>query len=296
MILVVLAASYGVTKRWVDARQSTRRDALEVRYIPSPRMATFSSIGYKLALGDLFWIEALNYFGGQLTNKKRDYRYLTSYLDVILKLDPLFVMFYDWAATSFIYNGLEITPESIDQSTHFINLGINNLHAVGRSDANILSKGGFNFALEKRDYAGGLDYFIKAGRAHAEQRDLLLVASSYAGLAGQFDLSAQLKLEFLGFIAFEALSRERLQYAISVVALPRSNEENNRMIRSMRLALEKDEDMKEILERRIESSQLFDSTNWDESDFLADRRLQNILQIDFKRNWMNPSLHMLLSL
>ena len=124
--ITVLAVAYTTTKWKVDRITKRRTETVDIRHLPSPRIARLISFGFKTSLADLYWIEALNYYGGQLINKKRDYKYLSAYTNLIPELDPMFMLFYEWGATSFIYNLLPISRESIVKSMHHVNLGIKN--------------------------------------------------------------------------------------------------------------------------------------------------------------------------
>ena len=280
----------------LDSRMAQRRLTTDVRYLPSPQAASALAIGYKLALADLTWIEALNYFGGELANKNRSYKYMNSYLQIILKLDPLFRMFYEWAATVFVYNGLPITQEGIIEATRYINEGIRTLAARGIYDDNIIAKGAFNFGLEAHDYLGSLPYFELTARASRARRDFLLIGSTYARQGGREDLSTQLKLEFLAFTTFEAQNTDQLKYAIQVLTSRQFDAEAASYMRAFRLQMEKDEQLKEMVKKRFESTPLLQVEAFEAEDFRADQRIENLMRVDIERNWLPADLHLLLSL
>lgn len=273
-----------------------RKLELDIRYLPSPETLKFVSIGFKPALADAVWIEALNYFGGELLNKKRTYQYLVQYLDPVFVLDPLFAMLYEWAGTVFIYNALPITKESVSKSTYYANLGIQNLAKEGRYSFNIISKGAFNFALEAHDYEHAIPYFEMAGRAFPDRRDMLLVGSSYAANAGLEDVATNLKMEYLGFAAFEAQTKQELIYAMQVITSNRFNKQATNLIRSFRVQMEKDEDIKKLIELRLEANPIFQTSQNLNSSLSTNIQLQKVLAVDFQRNWLPPDLHLLLSI
>lgn len=295
-LILSLCVGYGVMKSKVDARMVSRREKMDIRYLPSPQTAEFLAAGYKPALSDLFWIEALNYFGQELVNKNKTYVYIPQYLDVILHLDPLFNMFYEWASTIAIYNGLPVTRKSVTFALKYANEGISNLAAVRRYDSAIISKAAFNYALEAQDHAHSIPYFAMVGRIFDSSRDLLLVGSSYASMAGLESDSTELKLEYLGFMAFEAQSKSQILYALQVLSSQRFNKDASDIVRSLRLNMEKDEDIKKLVNNRLSSQALDLSRTQSNLDLPSNPKLEKILKVDFQRTWLPPDLHMLFML
>jgi len=273
-----------------------RRLTQDVRYLPSPQSASLMSAGYKMALGDITWIEALNYFGGQMLDKNRSYKYLDRYLAIILKLDPLFRMFYEWAATAFIYNGLQITKSSLIESSRYINKGIRTLADQGIFDENIIAKGAFNFAFEAHDFKNSIPYFELAARSSRSRRDFLLIGSTYARHAGDEDKSRRMKLEFLAFTTFEAQNQEELRYALQVLTSRQFDAQAATYVKAFRLQIEKDEKIKELIEQRFASSPLLRSEAFDDSNLQTDSRLENLMRVNTSRNWIPADLHLLLNL
>ena len=294
--IIITLFAYTGSKHLVDQRMTARKLDVDIRYLPSPKILNLISIGYKPAFADMFWIEALNYFGAQLSSKTRTYQYLSSYIDLILPLDPLFTMFYEWAATVFIYNALPITKESVSKSTTYANIGIQNLAKEGRYSFNVISKAAFNYALEAQDYKNSIPYFEMAGRVFPDRRDMLLIGATYASNAGEDQISAEMKMEYLGFIAFEAQQKEQLIYAMQIITSNRFNKDAGNIVKSFRLNMEKDEDIKKIVEQRLNTNPVFRQESAKNFEFSDNPRLQKILNVDFQRNWLPPDLHLLLSL
>ncbi len=289
---------YGLTKTQLDSAVNRRKADFDIRYIPSPQTSRFLAVGYNNALADFFWIESLNYYGSVLTNKQstKDYKYMDAYLQTILHLDPLFVMFYDWAATVFIYNGNPVSRDNVAQSIEYANLGIINLNRVLRYNDVILSKAAFNYALEAHDFTNSIPYFEFAGRVSNENRHLLLVGSTYALYANEEQRSTDLKLEFLSHLVFEAKKKSDLMYAIGTVTASTFNREAQNFIRSFRLGMEKDEDVRKLVESKFADSPLYTKAANLSENLHLDTRLKKIMQVDISRNWLDPTLHLLLSL
>jgi hypothetical protein len=285
-----------VTKNETDNRVK-KRDSQEMAvYLPSPKLAKILAFGFDQALADIYWIEAINYFGQQLAHKNRDYKYLRSYLDIILELDPFFTAFYDWAATVFIYNGLPISRSSIIQAIEFANAGVIRLNSVGRYDSTLIRKAAFNYALEAQIFSPSIGYFELGGRSFRDERDLLLVSSTYASFDGKSEKSASLKSEFLGYKAFEAQSREQIQEALQILSSPGFNSEAANVIQTLRLESERDEEVKKLIEQRLKNHPLLDTAFKQNNEFRVNEKILNVLRVDISKNWLPPSLHLLFHL
>jgi hypothetical protein len=293
MLSIVLGVIF---KLQVDLTVKSREE-VDVRYLPSPALASVLSFGFKDALADIYWIQGINYFGEQLQNKRRSYQYLKAYVDLILKLDPLFEQFYNWAATAFVYNGLpSITRENVINSIRYANLGIINLHEKHRYDRDILVKPGFNYAIETENRVASIPYFKWAALSFPEDRNLLLVASAYAHAHGDQVLAADLKLEFFGQIAFEAERKEDIVYALRVATSPRMNIQAAEFVRALRVKMETDEETRKLVASQLEQKSFNLTAKSNISPLPADPRIENILNVDISRTWLKPEMLLLFSL
>lgn len=295
-VIALFLTGYGTTKYYVDLSVAKRRGKYDIRMLPSPKTANFLSLGYQPTFADVYWIEGLNYFGGELTKKNRNYQYLDNYIDLIQSLDPYFMTFYEWASTVFIYNGLPITRDSIRKAVKYANNGILNLQKVHRFSPQMMIKNAFNFGLELKDFKTAIDYFVLAGRSFAEHRDMLLVASTYAIYDKNYKLALDLRLEYLGHIAFEAQQKDQLIYALQVLSSNKTHERTGEFVRALRLKMESDEDVRKLVEARLNDSPMFQQSTTLSQEFGADQRIQNVLNIDFQRTWMPADLLALVSI
>lgn len=268
----------------------------DFRRLPSPETAKLASLGYKAAVADIYWIEGINYFGWQLTYKYRNYQYLTNYIDLVFNLDPLFTSFYDWASTAFIYNAMPITRNSVIQSIRYANEGIKNLDKYQRYDFNTISKNAFNYALETNVRQNSLAYFEMAARIYPDKRDLLLVASSYATHANDHQKAYDLKLEYLGFMIFESYRKDQIITALGILSSAKFNTEAANFTRALRLQMEKDEEVRKLIEKRLKDNPLQQESIVAHEFLDLDRKLDNALKTNFKMNWLPPELHILMSL
>lgn len=296
LFLAICGVAYAGSKMALDKHISERKSDADIRRLPTPQVASFLAAGFKPALADIFWIEGINYFGEQLPKKKRNYQYLSSYCDLIFSLDPIFTTFYEWAGTVFIYNGLPIDRPTIIKSTEYVNLGIRNLNKIHRFSSQMILKGAFNYVLEAHAYRPALPYFALTARTFPEERKMLLVASTYAQSAGMPKQAAEFKLEFLGYAAFEAQNKEELNYAVHAVSSDNFQARTAHFVKSMRLQLETDKDIKEAVQKRLQENPVFRETTETDNSFIRDSRLSNVLSVDFNRTWMPPEMLVLFSM
>jgi hypothetical protein len=102
------------------ARLSSEDDVL---YLPRPSALRVLSLGHHELVADLVFIRAIIYFGAQI-HGTREFRWLDNYLETIVALDPSWRTPYRWAGVATMYNGNRITNETVQQSSHFLELGV----------------------------------------------------------------------------------------------------------------------------------------------------------------------------
>ncbi len=294
--VLVLGLLYLFSKNLVDARMEARKDTADIRYLPRASTLKFLYFGFEQAMADVAWIEAINYFGSELVRKNRNYQYLRSYCELIMHLDPLFKIFYEWAGTVFIYNALPIDEKAIISSTNYVNFGIRSFHQYRRYDLQTILKGAFNYALEAKNYLASVPYFEMAARIFPDQRDMFLVGASYAQVANDMERSNALKLEYLGNIAFEATNRDQLLYAIRILSSASFNLQNANIISSLRTKLETDEEIKKLVANRLKEQPLLRETTADQTTWVNNQKMERVLRVDFSKTWMPTELNVLLSL
>lgn len=294
LILCLLLFGFFFTKSNLDHHMDQRDQTNRYRFFPSPEAAGLLSIGYREALGDVFWIEAVNYLGNQIAVRAQDYSQLHSFISIISHLDPLFEYFYDWAATAFVYNTSPLTRTDLVASQRIANAGIKNLASIGRYNGPLILKAAFNYALEIHLPQASYEYFRLLGRSSPETRDYLLVAASYASRSGDRDVAQALFLEFFAYKIFEVQNQNEFRELFAIVSSPAFNTGAADFIASMRLAEESNEEIKEIVRNRLETNPLLRRDEATDQFDIRSREIQRLLRTDTSRNWMPPTLHLLL--
>jgi hypothetical protein len=118
----VLCAATVLTQDRALLRRAAFPAEQDQLYLPRPGALRAMSLGHHELAADLVFVRAIIYFGTQLA-RERDYRWLQNYLDTIVQLDPKWRTPYRWAGVATIYDGREITNESVLRSSHFLELG-----------------------------------------------------------------------------------------------------------------------------------------------------------------------------
>jgi len=296
----------------VDSQVRSRKDASDIRYLPSPKMMSALSIGYNEFFADLYWIEALNYFGENLIKKVKkeskttstleslkdsDLKYLSQYADLILALDPYFNYFYEWASTVFIYNWRPISDEAVRKSNYYGNQGIINLAKVFRYSPDLIRKVAFNYAIETKEYVQAAEYFMFVSRLDPSKRDSALVAASYYDSAGLSESAKSAREEYLAYTFLENSSPAKRQEAIVLLSSANVNSGAYEFLRTARIEAEKDDDLKELIKKKFENDQSFSAKVQQAQPLEINSKIQKILSIPTEKTQiLDPSLLLLLSL
>lgn len=295
--LILLLAGYAISKNSVDQREEQRSTNVDLRYLPTPQMAKFMALGFNQALADVYWIGGLNYFGEELGNKHRTYKYLSAYIDLILHLDPYFTFFYDWGSTAYIYNGLPITRKNLVKAIRLTNRGIRTLNKIERYDPSLIQKGAFNYALDASYYAPSVAYFELLGRSYPEYRDMLLVGSAYAVHSQSPALATSLREEYLAYKAFEAKDTTELRYAYNTVISSALTSRALDFIRTLRIQMEKDEDLRKLVAKELKENRVINEETKSQKKLAkVNTKFLKLLKVKIDDNWLPPELHLLFSL
>jgi len=95
----LLLAVYAVQSR-IDESFGEYRSTEEILYVDNPRVLKKAMLGYENLAADLYWLRAVQYFGGKrrdVTNKNFDL--LEPLLRITVTLDPNFKIAYTYGAT-----------------------------------------------------------------------------------------------------------------------------------------------------------------------------------------------------
>jgi hypothetical protein len=95
----LLLAVYAVQSR-IDESFGEYRSTEEILYIDNPRVLKKVMLGYENLAADLYWLRAIQYFGGKrLDAANKDFDLLEPLLRITVTLDPNFKIAYTYGAT-----------------------------------------------------------------------------------------------------------------------------------------------------------------------------------------------------
>ena len=104
VVVVLIAAALCAGHTRLDSQRhfaSTQRYE-DIYYLPPPAWLTVFSLGYREALASIVWMRTLIYFGDEMVHRGAT-KYLYTYADAMLSLDPYFVRAYRWIAAAGAY-------------------------------------------------------------------------------------------------------------------------------------------------------------------------------------------------
>jgi tetratricopeptide (TPR) repeat protein len=96
-LLLVGTAVYG-TQKAIDARVGQFRSTEEVLYMPSGRVIKALSLGHNGLLADVYWMRAVQYYGGKRLRNEKRYDLLDPLIGIATTLDPQLIHAYRFGA------------------------------------------------------------------------------------------------------------------------------------------------------------------------------------------------------
>lgn len=121
--IISFATATGIAVRLeVDRPSQHSTGAYDLIYLPTVQQARVMSLGFKLALSDWYWVQALHYFTDPW-NASNQYKNLSNYLDLVLGLDPDYEYAYKFAGISLPYDTGRLRFVNTRKSTEFLERG-----------------------------------------------------------------------------------------------------------------------------------------------------------------------------
>jgi hypothetical protein len=156
--LALLAASVAITAAR-DARYPRQPAAASVLYVPSGAVLQRLALSYDALLADVYWIRALQHFGGTRLKKAgpKKYELLYPLLSITTRLDPRFSIAYRFGAI-FLSEPPPGGPGRPDQAIALLQRGLDVQPANWRFMQDI----GFVHYWWLRDYGAAASWFTRA--------------------------------------------------------------------------------------------------------------------------------------
>jgi hypothetical protein len=120
---VVSVGAYVSHRGAVSSGEAVEGDLVE--YVPDPEYARLLALGHTPSLADVFWVRGVLYFGQGIQSKQKEgrFRWLASYIDVVVELDPDFESIYQWGGAAVIFSQPEVTVEQVRLANEILEAG-----------------------------------------------------------------------------------------------------------------------------------------------------------------------------
>lgn len=159
-VAVLMAAIVGL--QIVRERHATSLDLDQpLLYVRSGTLLEKVSLSYDAVMADVYWIRALQHYGGTRLSKKTDKRYDLLYplLDITTSLDPKFAIAYRFGAI-FLAEGYPDGPGRPDQAIELLKKGMR----AQPGKWQYLHDAGFIYYWWLQDFRSAAEWFDRASR------------------------------------------------------------------------------------------------------------------------------------
>lgn len=123
VLTALLAVATMATLRRATALRATWPAEADTFYLPTSRTLKVMSLGHHELFADLIAAKTNVYFGTQILGKGAQ-RWLASYINTAVDLDPRFQRLYLSGAAMLIYNGQEVTKETVLAANELLERGL----------------------------------------------------------------------------------------------------------------------------------------------------------------------------
>lgn len=160
LVLVVLFVLVFLVQSRIDDAFGEYRATEEILYVENGELLKRATVGFESLVADLYWLRAVQYFGGkrlEVTNK--NYDLLQPLLDITISLDPNFKIAYTYGAT-FLSEPFPLGAGRPLQGIELIDKGIANHPRYWRF---YLDKG-FVYYWYLKDYEKAAQVFLEGSK------------------------------------------------------------------------------------------------------------------------------------
>jgi hypothetical protein len=185
---VLIAASVGLQTRR-DRVYATDRPAEQVLYVQSPEVARRLALSFDAIAADVYWIRALQHFGGtrKSTSQNKNYELLYPLLDMSTGLDPYFNIAYRFGAL-FLSEPKPGGPGRPDLAVKLLEKGLK----ASPTKWEYMQDAGFVHFWAMHDYAGAAAWFERGSKVPGAAWFLKPLAAVTLAQGGQRDASRTL--------------------------------------------------------------------------------------------------------
>jgi hypothetical protein len=187
--LVALLATAVATQVALEGRAVPRPAVSTVTWIQSPAVMRRLTFGFNTVWADVYWIRAIQFFGGTKLSKDphKDYRALYPLLDITTGLDPHFNIAYRLGAI-LLSEDYPSGAGNTDQALALLEKGMREMPGKWQ----YLQDAGFVNYWWRHDYQAAAQWFLKADAIPGAPKWLGLVAAATLAERGQTDVVREL--------------------------------------------------------------------------------------------------------
>ncbi len=162
--IMTMASSLAIlawSRSWLERRSTGKEESLqEVLLVPPGDVIRQIDLGYHTLAADLMFIRANLYYGSHMLTDEQT-PWLSSFIDILLQVDPDFKKVYLWGAlaTTYYKREVDFVPrELVDRANSILEKGA----ARFPSDYRFPMRIGFNLYYEAGDPEAAIAYFSTA--------------------------------------------------------------------------------------------------------------------------------------
>jgi hypothetical protein len=192
MALIVLALSAVATQVALEGRIATPTASATVPWVQSPPLMRRLTLGWNTIWADVYWIRAVQYFGGTRLsrNAEKNYDRLYPLLDITTTLDPRFNIAYRLGAI-LLAEGYPNGAGNTDQAIALLEKGMRAMPEKWQYPHDA----GFIVYWWRRDPATAARWFLQAEKVPGAPNWLRPVAASMLTQGGSRETARELWLE-----------------------------------------------------------------------------------------------------
>lgn len=158
---LLLFASIGVycTQKAIDQRVGQFRSTEEVLYLPSGKVIKTLSLGYSGLLADVYWMRAVQYYGGKRLKDEKRFDLLAPLIGIATTLDPHLIHAYRFGAI-FLSEQSPVGAEQPEKAVALLKQGIEqNPH-----EWQLYRDLGFVYYWYLKDYKTAAEVFLEGSK------------------------------------------------------------------------------------------------------------------------------------
>src|SRR5262245_19290529 len=216
-ILLLLS---GVCVYWaqsiIDARMGQFRSTEEILYLPSGRVIKTLALGHKGILADIYWMRAVQYYGGKRLKEEKRYDLLDPLIDIATTLDPQLIHAYRFGAI-FLSEESPVGAEQPETAIYLLRRGIEQ----NPDEWQLYRDLGFVYYWYLKDYERASDAFLQGSKNPKSAAWMKTFAAELLGKGGSREAARFLWQQFYDTADNDQMKRNAKENLLRLQALDR---------------------------------------------------------------------------